>query len=82
MRTRDNSTFFDEDETDVDSLLDFAYRKGLKAREYMLTKNYRSKSSELMMFSSKEFYKSDLDVLDNKEFINKKSIEVYDVDGK
>jgi superfamily I DNA and/or RNA helicase len=82
MRTRDNSTFIDEDETDVDSLLEFASIKGLNTREYMLTKNYRSKSSELMMFSSKEFYKSNLDVLDNKEFINKKSIEVYDVDGK
>ena len=82
IEIRDNSIDFEETEFDADSLLNFAYRNGLEAREYMLTKNYRSKSSELMMFSSKEFYKSKLDVIDNKNFIDKESIKVYDVDGK
>ncbi|WP_168380649.1 AAA domain-containing protein [Mycoplasma todarodis] len=82
MVTRDNSIQEEETEVDAESILDLAYRKGLTSREYMLTKNYRSKSSDLMMFSSKEFYKGELDVIDNKDFINEESIEVYDVNGK
>jgi len=43
---RDNSNIQDDSEENVDSLLEFGERKGLKAREYMLTKNYRSKSAD------------------------------------
>lgn len=80
---RDKSESIDEVEEDVESLLDYAYRKGLGgSREYMLTKNYRSAASELMAFSSKQFYKEELDVVDKCNGSNKDAIEVYDVKGK
>ena len=81
FKIRDKTELIDESEESANSLLDFAYNKGLKAREYMLTKNYRSKSAELMMFSSKEFYKSSLDVIDDKNKIGFKAIEVFNVKG-
>jgi len=43
--------------------------------------NYRSNSSELVLFSSKEFYNSELKGLDNFSQRNKISIEVVDVNG-
>ena len=79
---RDSSEKDEDSEMSVDSFLDFAYRKGLKPVEYMLTKNYRSKSAELMLFSSKHFYDGNLDVIDSCESLNYNSIEVIDVDGK
>ena len=82
FEVRDTTDILEDSEANVDSLLDFAYRKGLKSREYMLTKNYRSKISDLMMFSSKEFYEGKLDVIDNKKNIGQEAIEVIDVNGK
>lgn len=81
---RDISNFGDEDnEENAESLLDFAYRKGLSnGREYMLNKNYRSLFSDLMLFSSKEFYNSNLDVIDSLSLNNNNCIEIFDVDGK
>lgn len=79
---RDNQEQEDEQDEDALSLLDFAYQKGLKAREFMLTKNYRSNTAELMQFSSRHFYEGKLDVADNKKFTGHESIEVYDVKGK
>ncbi len=79
---RDNSDIEEESEEDVDSLLDYAYRKGLGiGREYMLNKNYRSSYSELMLFSSREFYESNLDVIDSIKK-QEKSIVVHEVKGK
>ena len=82
MKVRDNTELIGDEEVNTNSLLDYAFRCGLDARKYMLTKNYRSKSADLMMFSSKEFYDSKLDTLDSKDFIGKESIEVYDSRGK
>ena len=82
MKVRDNTELIEDEEVNTNSLLDYAFRCGLDARKYMLTKNYRSKSADLMMFSSKEFYDSKLDTLDSKDFIGKESIEVYDSRGK
>ena len=80
---RDNEFNEEDNEEDVDSLLDYANRKGLSpSREYMLSKNYRSRLAELMLFSSKEFYHSQLDVIDNYGENKSKAIQVYDVDGK
>lgn len=66
------------------SLLDYAYNRDLRSfgREYMLKKNYRSEVGELMLFSSREFYKSKLDVIDNHDKLNFSAIDVHDVDGK
>ncbi len=64
------------------SLLDYAHKKGLKpAREYMLNKNYRSSSADLMLFSSKEFYNNELHTIDDIDKIGNSAITVYDVDG-
>ncbi len=63
------------------SLLEFAYGKGMKDREFMLNKNYRSLNSELMLFSSKHFYEEKLDIINSKKLSISKSIEVYEVDG-
>ncbi|WKX02577.1 AAA domain-containing protein [Candidatus Mycoplasma mahonii] len=80
--SRDNSDVEDDSEVNVDSLLEYAYRKGLgDSREYMLSKNYRSMNSELMIFSSKEFYNSELDTVDAHGF-DIESIIVFDVKGK
>ena len=57
--------------------------KGMQGtREYMLNKNYRSKSSELMTFSSKEFYNGELDVINSHSSNNVSAIQVFDVNGK
>lgn len=73
----------EENEQIAKSLIDFAYNKGLSpSREYMLTKNYRSSSSELMIFSSKHFYKSKLDTVSDFNMGIKNPIEIYKIDGK
>lgn len=80
---RDKTQFLEEMEENVPSLLEYAHRRGLKPqREYMLTKNYRSKCAELMSFSSKEFYDGKLNVVDDVAMRESKAIEVFDVYGE
>jgi superfamily I DNA and/or RNA helicase len=64
----------------AESLLDYALDKGIYS--VMLDKNYRSSAAALMSFSSKEFYKSKLDVLDDNKQAISKAIEVINVHGK
>lgn len=66
-------------EAEITSLLDWAIHNHLP--KYVLEMNYRSNSSELVLFSSKEFYNSELKGLDNFSQRNKISIEVVDVNG-
>lgn len=72
----------DEDEESemdlVDSLLDFAIQNRLP--ENYLKMNYRSKSAQLVTFSSKHFYESNLKSLDDIKK-NENSFEVYNVNG-
>ncbi|PAK21012.1 hypothetical protein CJJ23_04370 [Mycoplasmopsis agassizii] len=75
VRSNDESAF-----GNVDSLLDYALSYGVHT--ILLNKNYRSRSAALMTFSSKHFYKSQLDVIDDFEVIGKKSIDVLEVNGK
>ncbi|WP_025734401.1 AAA domain-containing protein [Williamsoniiplasma luminosum] len=74
----------DEEEEDVaenaESLLDYAFDKGVF--EVMLNQNYRSSSAALMSFSAKEFYNSELDVLDHEQYCEEDPIEVINVDGE
>ena len=67
----------------ADSLLDYAYRKGMKgSREFILKKNYRSSSAQLTLFSSKEFYDSNLEVIDDNNLDSSLiPMEVYEIDG-
>ncbi|RMA77420.1 superfamily I DNA and/or RNA helicase [Metamycoplasma subdolum] len=74
-----------DDENDfgsIESLLDYASARGVYS--ILLDKNYRSKQASLMTFSSRHFYESKLDVIDDFEtgVTNKKAIEVIQVDGK
>ncbi|MBN4089260.1 DEAD/DEAH box helicase [Mycoplasma enhydrae] len=75
---------FDEEDDfgNIKSLLDYAMVLGVYS--VLLDKNYRSKKATLMTFSSKHFYESKLDVIDNYELSleNDKAIEVIQVDGK
>ncbi|QSF13788.1 DEAD/DEAH box helicase [Mycoplasma sp. Mirounga ES2805-ORL] len=65
----------------VDSLLDFA--KGIGVYNVLLDKNYRSNYAALMTFSSKNFYNSNLDIIDSASDITDYSpIDVYEVNGK
>ncbi|MDC8921526.1 DEAD/DEAH box helicase [Metamycoplasma hyosynoviae] len=66
-------------EEEITSLLDWAIHNHLP--KYILEMNYRSNSSELVLFSSKEFYNSKLKGLDSFNKKNKTSIEVIDVKG-
>ncbi|MGX9357696.1 AAA domain-containing protein [Mycoplasma sp. 125] len=74
---------FDEEDDfgNIESLLDYARARGVYS--LLLDKNYRSKKATLMTFSSKHFYESKLDVIDNYELSvsNEKAIEVFQVDG-
>ncbi|WP_342252095.1 AAA domain-containing protein [Spiroplasma endosymbiont of Amphibalanus improvisus] len=63
-----------------DSLLDYALEKGV--HQIMLNQNYRSSSAALMAFSSKEFYNSQLEVIDNKKTVKKLPIVTFNVEGK
>jgi len=80
--TRDSIDEQEEEDVaeNAESLLDYAMDKGIYS--VMLDKNYRSSAAALMSFSSKEFYKSQLDVLDNKEKMTNQAIEVVNVEGK
>ena len=64
---------------DNESLLDFALERNVP--KTMLDKNYRSEKSALMSFSSKHFYESKLDVIDANNLVDKKAIDVYNVEG-
>ncbi|TPR53712.1 AAA domain-containing protein [Metamycoplasma neophronis] len=74
---------FDEEDDfgNIESLLDYATARGVYS--ILLDKNYRSKQASLMTFSSKHFYDSKLDVIDDYELSlnNEKAIEVVQVDG-
>ncbi|SYV90267.1 Uncharacterised protein, partial [Metamycoplasma alkalescens] len=63
-------------------MLDYAKARGVYS--ILLDKNYRSKKATLMTFSSKHFYQSKLDVIDDYEvsLSNDKAIEVFQVDGQ
>ncbi|EIE40128.1 putative ATP-dependent helicase [Mycoplasmopsis canis UF31] len=63
----------------VDSLLDYA--SSLNVTQILLDKNYRSNHAALMSFSSKHFYKSQLDVVDANEEFGSEPLEVFEVDG-
>ncbi|WP_412031407.1 DEAD/DEAH box helicase [Metamycoplasma buccale] len=79
FNTRDESE--DEfSEEEITSLLDWATHNHLP--KYLLEMNYRSNSSELVLFSSKEFYDSGLKGLDSYTKKDKASVEVIDVDGE
>lgn len=76
--TRDESD--DEySEEEITSLLDWAIHNHLP--KYVLEMNYRSNSSELVLFSSKEFYDSNLKGLDSFNVKEKTSIDVINVKG-
>lgn len=75
--------FEDEEELgDIESLLDYATARGTYS--ILLDKNYRSKRASLMTFSSKHFYDSKLDVIDDFKlaFSSEKPIDVIQVDGE
>ncbi|MBN0919507.1 AAA domain-containing protein [[Mycoplasma] gypis] len=70
----------DDDFGNIESLLDYALARGVY--KVLLDKNYRSKRASLMTFSSKLFYDSKLDVIDDYLIDNKeKTIEVIQTDG-
>lgn len=76
--TRDENSDEEELPEDAESLLDYGREK--RMFEVMLNKNYRSSYSSLMSFSAKEFYESDLDVVDNATS-SENPIEVINVNG-
>ncbi|WP_215737699.1 DEAD/DEAH box helicase [Mesomycoplasma hyorhinis] len=70
----------DEDETlNISSILDHAVSEGVY--QNLLDKNYRSQHAALMTFNSKEFYNSQLDIINQfgSKFLN--CIEVFNLDG-
>ncbi|WP_373438580.1 AAA domain-containing protein [Metamycoplasma equirhinis] len=83
--TRWFSVTYNFDEYDelghIESLLTYAKNRGVFSM--LLDKNYRSKLAALMTFSSKHFYNSRLDVIDDYErsLSKDKAIDVIQVDG-
>lgn len=70
----------EEDFGNIVSLLEYATARGLFS--ILLNKNYRSKYASLMTFSSKNFYESKLDVINNYDVsLNSYPIEVIQTDG-
>ncbi|TPE57205.1 ATP-binding protein [[Mycoplasma] falconis] len=71
----------DDDFSAMKSILEYANSRGVYS--VLLDKNYRSKQAALMTFSSKHFYESKLDVIDDYELSikNEKAIEVVQVEG-
>ncbi|WP_369021545.1 DEAD/DEAH box helicase [Mycoplasmopsis synoviae] len=63
----------------IRSLLHYAISLGIY--KVFLNKNYRSKWANLINFSSKNFYSSNLDAIDENSSKHSPSIEVYNVDG-
>ena len=85
--TRDVADENDEEDVveNAVSLLDYAIDKGVN--QILLDQNYRANFASLMSFSSKEYYKSDLEVVDKKtmvdlDFAAKSSIEIVQVNGE
>ncbi|WP_051521878.1 DEAD/DEAH box helicase [Mycoplasma leonicaptivi] len=64
----------------TESMLDYAY--SLNVFKILLDKNYRSNYASLMSFSSKNFYNSQLDVIDVNSDEKHEALEVYNVDGE
>lgn len=79
--TRDNKNDDEEDVAEnAESLLDYAFDKGIN--KIMLDQNFRSSSASLMSFSSKQFYESKLNVIDQKIKFSSEPIVVKNVWGK
>lgn len=68
------------EESEIDSLLEWAQQQGLPSHQ--LEMNYRSASSELVLFSSKHFYKSKLKAIDHITKLEKTAFEVIDIKGE
>lgn len=66
------------DTEDIRSILEYALAKGVYS--VLLDKNYRSRQASLMTFSSKHFYNSSLDVIDDRH-AQYSSIELSQVLG-
>lgn len=62
------------------SLLDYAMSLGIY--KILLDKNYRSNYASLMTFSSKQFYESNLDIVDLNQNEKQKSIELIEANGE
>lgn len=79
--SRDIADEYDEEDVEENaiSLLDYVKDKGVN--EILLDQNYRAESASLMSFSAKEYYKSDLEVID-KINNHENSIEVIQVNGE
>lgn len=75
VRSSDDTIF-----GNVESLLDYALSLGVF--KILLDKNYRANHASLMTFSSKHFYKSQLDVVDVAGTNDEDAIEVIQVNGK
>ncbi|QJG66827.1 DEAD/DEAH box helicase [Mycoplasma phocoenae] len=70
----------DEDFVNIESLLDYALARGIY--KILLDKNYRSRKAALMTFSSKNFYNSKLDVIDDYTADNNElAIDVIQANG-
>ncbi|UVD81990.1 AAA domain-containing protein [Mycoplasma iguanae] len=78
------SRFQEDDEkneiNEIESLLDWAKLQSIP--KYNLEMNYRSANSELVLFSSKNFYEENLKALDHVQKIQTNSIEVIEANGK
>ncbi|AVN63707.1 hypothetical protein CG006_01780 [Mesoplasma florum] len=79
FETRDQSDEEEDVAENANSLLDYVRNKGVY--EIMLNQNYRSSSASLMSFSSKNFYNSDLEVIDDEVKKEQTSIEVENING-
>ncbi|QZE12540.1 DEAD/DEAH box helicase [Mycoplasma sp. Ms02] len=76
-RRDDSEDDYSQDE--VNSLLDWALHNNLP--KFFLEMNYRSNSSELILFSAKEFYDSKLKGIDKYNSLIDVPLEVYNVNG-
>ncbi|MCL8211410.1 hypothetical protein LD125_00472 [Mesoplasma sp. JKS002658] len=85
--TRDVADEYDEEDVEENalSLLDYAIDKGVN--QVLLNQNYRSSSAALMSFSSKEYYNSELEVIDKQTLLDEfsftnKPIKIVQVNGE
>ncbi|MGL5268678.1 MAG: AAA domain-containing protein [Spiroplasma sp.] len=80
--SRDIADEYEEQDVEENaiSLLDYAKDKGIN--EILLDQNYRADSASLMSFSAKEYYKSDLEVIDKIDKSTANPIEVLQVNGE
>jgi len=77
--SRDESENQETIPEDAESLLDYGFDKNMFP--VMLNKNYRSSSASLMSFSAKNFYESELDVINSANAKDSEAIEVVNVEG-